>query len=772
MNGQLRPHGDGLGSGKVNPEMLEPIISELCQRFVEEFKSVQLIWLMTAWVAVMLCLPNIRKLPIRLRNYLNWGLLVATLVAAMVWAWSLLWASDDAYISFRYAENLANGYGLVYNPGERVEGYTDFLWTVIAAIVIWFKGDPGKVTILLNLASFVVLILLVERLGRRLRAAPVLIGLATVLVAANYTMASFATACIETMFAAMLVTLAIERVDAGHPLAGGIAGVAAAMTHPDHGIFYAALALALLLDRSRRKDLFFFLVPFVVLFVPYFLWRWSYYGDLMPNTFYAKSADKVYFEQGIKYLLITIVGAGFWLSTPLGLLGAFHSRKSLIGRYALILLPVYLVYVAKVGGDFMLGRFFVPAIPVWLLMVDAGYRWLVSKNHWRSAVCLVLPTTAIALPITVVKSGELYHGVADERSWVNVKDFASMDVNAYGYVLGRSLYQQLTARGYLPKMAIWCIGMSGYYSKLPIFDMRGLSSRSVAHLPIAKRGRPGHEKVASAGLVVESNSVLSEIPVYPTSYAHLTPVSVGGGRFNLVRYDPKVIAELPRGSGVQNFANYLDAQLPSLSRRQADVLACDLWQMREYYFSRNSDEQRRSRVVQAAVLADPSLVGLEPLLLETRELSQLGYKGLRRFSFDLREPRWQAQGQAAQWVIDGLRPGQEYPLGRSGGYVNTFAASDEDASVGRLSSAEFEIGGDLISLKVGGGQSPAAERVELVVGNQSVRTATGCDTEWMGQRVWNVSQYKGQRAHYVIEDTGTGSWGHLVVDDIVEWQAP
>lgn len=752
--------------------MLEPILSELFQRFLDECKGLGLVWLMAAWVVVMLCLPSIRQLSGRARLYLRWGLIAATIVGAVIWAWSLLWASDDAYITFRYAENLARGHGLVYNPGERVEGYTDFLWAVFAAAVIWLKGDPGQATIILNLVSFVGLLLLVERLGRLLRVTPVLIGVATVLLAANYTMASFATACIETMFAAMLATLALERVASGHPLAGGLAGVAAAMTHPDHGIFYAALALALLLDRTRRKDLLYFVAPFVAVFVPYFLWRWSYYGDLMPNTFYAKSADKVYFEQGIKYLLVTVVGAGFWLSAPLALLGAYQIRNNLIGRYAIILLPIYLVYVAKVGGDFMLGRFFVAAIPVWLLLVDAGYRWLISRNHWRVAIVLLLPATAIALPITVVKPGELYHGIADERSWVTVKDFATMDVNAYGYVLGRSLYQQLTERGRTPKMAIWCIGMAGYYSKLPIFDMRGLASRSVARLPISRRGRPGHEKVASAGLVVESNSDLSEIPVYPAPYARLTPVVVGGGHFNLVRYDPKVLAGLPRNAAVQYFPSYLDAQVSQLHNKSSHALACDLWQMREYYFSRNTDEPRRTRIIEAAVLADPTLAGLERLLLDTRDPALLGYKPLRTTAFAVGEPSWSADGQGSQWLIDGLRPEQEYPFGRHGRFVNTFLPPDDDASTGRLASPEFVIEGDVITLWIGGGQLPDAARIQLLVENQPVRSATGCDTDWMGQRVWNVSQYKGKSARYVIEDNSTGSWGHLLVDEIVEWQAP
>src|SRR5207247_899918 len=47
------------------------------------------------------------------------------------------WLVDDAFISFRYAQHLVDGYGLVFNPGERVEGYTNFLWTMIMAAVIW-----------------------------------------------------------------------------------------------------------------------------------------------------------------------------------------------------------------------------------------------------------------------------------------------------------------------------------------------------------------------------------------------------------------------------------------------------------------------------------------------------------------------------------------------------------------------------------------------------------------------------------------------------------
>src|SRR5205814_1773519 len=48
-------------------------------------------------------------------------------------AWLAVYQVDDAFIVYRYAANLAHGHGFVFNPGERVEGVTCFLWTLILA---------------------------------------------------------------------------------------------------------------------------------------------------------------------------------------------------------------------------------------------------------------------------------------------------------------------------------------------------------------------------------------------------------------------------------------------------------------------------------------------------------------------------------------------------------------------------------------------------------------------------------------------------------------
>jgi len=61
-------------------------------------------------------------------------LFLACTLAIVVMAFSYIELVDDAYISFRYAHNLAEGQGLVFNVGEYVEGYTSLLWTLLMVL--------------------------------------------------------------------------------------------------------------------------------------------------------------------------------------------------------------------------------------------------------------------------------------------------------------------------------------------------------------------------------------------------------------------------------------------------------------------------------------------------------------------------------------------------------------------------------------------------------------------------------------------------------------
>ncbi len=87
---------------------------------------------------------------------------LALLLVALVHTWQFRHhLTDDAFISFRYLANLFAGHGLVYNPGERVWGYTNFLWMAALAPLIAGGGGPVAGARGLGLAASLALVVLV-----------------------------------------------------------------------------------------------------------------------------------------------------------------------------------------------------------------------------------------------------------------------------------------------------------------------------------------------------------------------------------------------------------------------------------------------------------------------------------------------------------------------------------------------------------------------------------------------------------------------------------
>jgi hypothetical protein len=725
-------------------------------------------------VAAAFLLPAVRQRLERLTPAARWILLGLVGLGAVLWGWQLRWLCDDAFISFRYADNLARGHGLVFNPDERIEGYTNFLWTVLLAGFIKMGADPGQVAVVLGLGCFVVMVVLLARLGERLSTAAASmargVGIAPLLAAASYTIASFATSGLETMFAATLAVAAVERAEARRPLAAGLLGVAAAMAHPDHGIFYAALGLALLSLPERRREIARFAAPFVFVYLPYFLWRWHYYGELVPNTFHAKSADQTYFSQGVVYLVVTWVAAGLWGVMPLAVLGAVRFRQMLIGRFALIALPLFLFYVAKIGGDFMLGRLLTPAVAFLFLLADLGFRDLLGRGRWKAAAVLIVPACAAALPTKVIAPGEKKWHIADERTFYHLQSFTPVEVGSIYTHQARTLASAFPAEATAPKLAVGCVGLIGYITRLPIFDLFGLTSRSVARMPIVGRGRPGHEKLGTPGHVFASGADVSDLSVYPEPYSRLTALDFPGFRYYLVRYDPALLPSLRASARFTDFAHHLDQSALASGPQRSEDVACDLWFLQSYYFSRNVDPERRDRALRHALAADSGLRGAEALLLTAEPPAALGYRPVRAMRFEDRAG-WSAAGDAfASWPSRAASPGQGEVFGHEGGFINTFTPTAQDGARGSLRSDPFVIEGDAITLMVGGGRDIERVRISLLVEGRPVRSASGCRSEILGRRVWSVGDFRGMTAHLEVVDDSTDAWGHVVVDEIVEWQ--
>jgi hypothetical protein len=524
---------------------------------------------------------------------------------ALIGAYRMTWICDDAFVSLRYARNLAHGAGLVYNAGERVEGYTNFLWTLLLGLAAALGARapdaldvPVAAAMALGLFFFGLLVLLLAELSRRLfgTAGRLHLPLAACCLVLNQQARSWATSGLETSLLALLVLagygLFVVRKSAAGSLGAGTALAAAALTRPDAALFPAAVLLhwALLTRRRTERRVWLqdgaaLLAPLLVLGLPHLLWRLWYYGRLLPNTFYAKSADQPYWSQGLVYVglflfafhLVYLVPFVVWrVLRP----GQAEPRREAVVLGGLIVL-VHVLYVTRVGGDFMFGRFLVPVLPLVYVLVEALLRSVPARR--ARGLLLAAALVATALPVPIFAPQHQIRGIVEERDFYSLRDRWPRNKGRILHHFLADLPVKVEIGGAQCQVA--------YYSELPfVVDGYGLTNATIAHLPVERRGRPGHEKVASVELLRRLGVDFS-VAREPDEYSGL---ALGPVRLAVLRYERPVMEALQGRSGVRfvDFPAYLDRAAASLEGRDPGQVARDLEGFRSYYFAWNADPQR------------------------------------------------------------------------------------------------------------------------------------------------------------------------------------
>jgi len=445
-------------------------------------------------------------------------LLAALLLAAALglwgWqAWRERFLCDDAFISFRYADHLARGLGLVWNEGEPIEGYSNFSWVLLMAAGLKLGFAPeGFSQVLGALSGFALLLGLAwaggSGPGGRLRGA----ALALVL-AAHGSFAAWSTSGLETMFFALLVWLATwryleeRRTGATLPLAALLFALAA-LTRPEAPLYAGLCGLHLLFERLRGRATTRALLAFALVFaLPvalHLLWRHATYGDWLPNTYRAK-VPGTWFEQGLRYLwLYQLHYHALWF-VPLAGLAWLGPRRREATVLAVALLAT-LVYVASVGGDRFEFRFLIVILPHFTWLVVEGASELVAR---RGAPRVLALAGFLALFV------------------VNLRGFAvrSVERNGVATVQAVAAYLERRAgegqriagwieRGLLPRELVLCVGGAGavpYYTRWTTVDRRGLNDRTIARLPVVERGVIAHEREAPYDYLVERRVAVFDV---------------------------------------------------------------------------------------------------------------------------------------------------------------------------------------------------------------------------------------------------------------------
>jgi len=489
-----------------------------------------------------------RTLTVHFRRHFRPALLLTILLLALL-AWSNRFIQDDAFISFRYADHLVRGDGLVYNAGERVEGYTNFLWTLLIAAGLFLSLDPVAFSQVLGLGCFVLSLVFTYRLARLVLGSRESALLAVVLLGTNYTFSAYATGGLETQLQACLCTVTVWLVvgvilsaeaSPGPLMAVSWLTAAGLLTRLDSCVYLLVLFPAVLLTAWRRSPSWrerlsrtasLCLVPLAIVGA-WLIWKVDYYGDVLPNTYYVKAGAAGSIGTGLRYCGEFL--RSYWL-IPVALLALVAvvvksyalvsetranrpaRRESFGGPSAALCLIgatvlLWLGYVVKVGGDFMEFRFLVPVLPLVFVLVT----WLLVRFLEQGLLRAAL--------VASILLGSWYHAGHYQDPGEDIESIGQLHAHVkspqenwetVGKVLGKlfhdaehSVVLATTAAGAIP-----------YYSRLETVDMLGLCDPWVARHGVAVEGKPGHQKIATLDYLIRRgvNLVVGHPLVTPRS---------------------------------------------------------------------------------------------------------------------------------------------------------------------------------------------------------------------------------------------------------------
>ncbi|OWY73384.1 hypothetical protein B7486_03305 [cyanobacterium TDX16] len=539
-------------------------------------------------------LPNASAGPLGDGRFGFWAIFVVAglVLLGHVAVYSFL--CDDAFISFRYARNLANGDGLVFNPGhERVEGYTNFLWVLILAAGKLIGAVPEIAARPLSIAATIVLFYLVLRFCRDMSPAgvhPAWLAVPAGFLALNRSFAVWATGGLETrLFEVFIVAGLIATVremnaatDNRRLPFSALLLALGTLTRPDGLLISCAILGVRLLVQLRRRR--FRLQPMLIWMLVYggivgghYLFRRFYYGDWLPNTYYAKVDGQTWWFEGAIYLATFAFEYAAILWLPLIVIGAWHLVGTGRSEVALLLFAAIIphgAYVAAIGGDHFEYRpvdLYIPLIAVLLYFGAVAVKGPIAVRALAALYCAATILLGVLVPtLSHLSFPEDYRpgfpGLTprtdQSRDLISRGQFPgffrvpllSEYLSAYNdlyielssHFVGlrqeehaaffQSVEQQgrrlaeLVGDGRLPRdthLAISCVGAIPYYSDLRVLDRLGLTDRVVARTParetnwkiMAHQKSADREYVARTGVDFWSFDVVH--PIVPAGHPAL-----------------------------------------------------------------------------------------------------------------------------------------------------------------------------------------------------------------------------------------------------------
>ncbi len=394
---------------------------------------------------------------------------------------------DDAYISYRYARNIARGQGAVFNPGERVEGYSNFLYTLLMVPCFWVVGNDGAFlfSTALNLACSVLLLWffmssLRERLGEQEAAlGGLLLSLCLPLWAA---VASGMETCLVLLLGVAIWFRVEREVQDPQPSLFSLLSVLmilSLLVRADGFVVPALAILYIALKRGVRRAAACAL-PLAAAFASFETWRYLYYGNWLPNTYYVKVSgplgSRITFAGEQLASLALRDGLLPYLAVFLYVLKKAVTRKTPPAR-ALSFDPFFVLgwiaYWFYIGGDNLGDRFLLILFPLGIFIL---LRELQGHPGLRRATVLLGLVLLYQLAGPLVSDRRFRYSTDRYDAWINLGKFLAREYPHHSLATGG-------------------IGKIPYFSDAYTLDMLGIADPVIAHEPVAASTFfPGHSK--------------------------------------------------------------------------------------------------------------------------------------------------------------------------------------------------------------------------------------------------------------------------------------
>ena len=476
------------------------------------------------------------------------------------------WVCDDAYITYRTADNIVQGFGPVWNTTERVQGFTHPLWLAVFTAAYAMTREAYYTGIALGAALSLGALMF---LSRRIARTPWALVIAVTALVSSKAFVDFSTAGLENPLSHLLVLVFLwcwwsEPQDSQRLRRLTTIGSLLMLTRIDLAVLIGP-ALACEAWRVGLRSAW---RPLVIGSLPLVAWELFsvfYYGSFVPNTAYAKlnvsMAEGEALAKGLAYFTRTAIADPATLpamaiaaGVTLGLSGRrdWPLVAGLVGALA---------YVWWIGGDFMAGRFFtVPLVWSAALLAAAAMSWRTSAIVTASLLVLGLSAPwepALLSGIGYARVDNLLRGrseraPSDGGLLITINEITDTRRYYYegtGLLKGRFIYRRPDDPGVDDGLELRAggrevvlrgsIGFTGYFAgPAPhIVDIYALTDPLLARLPALPGSRIGHfQRDIPAGYLESIEHGVSRIddPDLAKYYASLR-LAVSGPLFDAGR---------------------------------------------------------------------------------------------------------------------------------------------------------------------------------------------------------------------------------------------